>query len=304
MGCGMGKQKTDKGNSQTRGIIQYRGSLKSCNYSCSYCPFSKHPMSDKELGKDKTQWFAFVSSLHEIAARFHICALQVVPYGEALIHPWYWEGLGDLCGISEIEAVGAQTNFSFSLPEALKHFEHTGGKREKLRLWATFHPEMVSVADFVGKCQKVLDEGIIFCVGAVGVPENLTLLQNLREELPREIYLWINKMDGLNRPYSKKEKEGFTVIDPYFAYQLNPVLSDVSQCRGRLFVEGDGKLRTCNISRNWQMAWEELCQAASFPEPECGRRVCSCYLAYGGRADFAYRDVFGDYSVFRVPVEK
>ena len=73
-------------------MILYRGSLKSCNYRCSYCPFSKRAMSKGELEKDEEQWDSFVRSLAEKGHALGVGALMVVPYGEALIHPWYWEG--------------------------------------------------------------------------------------------------------------------------------------------------------------------------------------------------------------------
>ena len=94
-------------------MILYRGSLKSCNYHCSYCPFSKKPLSEKELGKDREQWKAFVETFQAHGRRMRIGALMVVPYGEALIHSWYWEGLARISALPWIEAVGAQTNFSF-----------------------------------------------------------------------------------------------------------------------------------------------------------------------------------------------
>ena len=47
--------------------VLYRGSLKSCNYRCSYCPFSKHPRSERELLKDREQWMRFWPSLLERA---------------------------------------------------------------------------------------------------------------------------------------------------------------------------------------------------------------------------------------------
>ena len=63
-------------------MILYRGSLKSCNYYCSYCPFSKRKISQKELEKDKEQWDAFVMSLTEKGGALGVRALMVVPYGE------------------------------------------------------------------------------------------------------------------------------------------------------------------------------------------------------------------------------
>ena len=44
---------------KARHMILYRGSLKSCNYRCNYCPFSKHPRSERELLRDREQWFRF-----------------------------------------------------------------------------------------------------------------------------------------------------------------------------------------------------------------------------------------------------
>lgn len=101
-------------------MILYRGSLKSCNYSCSYCPFAKHPSSAREMEKDRMDWMKFCKSLEERAEDLGRFALMVVPYGEALIHPWYWEGLAFLSRLKQAEVVGVQTNFSFSAGQAGK----------------------------------------------------------------------------------------------------------------------------------------------------------------------------------------
>ncbi len=281
--------------------LLYRGSLKSCNYRCSYCPFSKRPQSERELAKDREQWLAFMQSFPEIARSHNIRALMVVPYGEALIHPWYWEGLAHISACQEMDAVGAQTNLSFPLPTSLESFLNNGGNLQKLRLWATFHPEMASAEDFAGKCKSLAKSGITFCAGAVGAPENISALQNLRRMLPEETYLWINNMDGLKRPYTPKEQSAFLSIDPYFLRELTPVPANPGKCTGRLFLEGNGRMHTCNISAPHPIGWESLCAGMPFPEPRCGRRLCSCYLAYGGRDDFMNQVLFGPYPIFRIP---
>ena len=298
--------------------VLYRGSLKSCNYHCSYCPFSKNRMNKRELDRDREQWFSFVRNFAEKAGAFGVRALMVVPYGEALIHPWYWEGLAHISACRRTDVVGAQTNASFSIAESLAYFDAYGGVREKLRLWATFHPEMTTVKEFSDRCRELADKGITLCAGAVGVPEHIGLIQKLREELPEDIYLWINKMDGLRRPYTEEEKKAFQKIDPYFSRELVPVLADESKCTERLFVEGDGRLRICNISKVLGVESEMFCQTffsslkAASPtggrgaisvesKQVCGRRVCSCYLAYGGRGDFMNRILFGPYPLFRIP---
>ena len=86
-----------------RKTICYRGSLKSCNYRCSYCPFSKHRASEQELVKDRQSFERFCESIVDRTAQFDIGAVFVVPYGEASIHRWYWEGLGRLAGLDGLE---------------------------------------------------------------------------------------------------------------------------------------------------------------------------------------------------------
>lgn len=280
-------------------MILYRGSLKSCNYRCSYCPFSKHRMSGPELEQDRRQWKRFYESFLERAPSMNIRALMVVPYGEALIHPWYWEGMALLSASDQVDAVGAQTNLSFSVSDVLAQVRQAGGILDKLRLWATFHPEMTSIDDFTEKCRRLAEAGISLCAGAVGVPEHLAKLRELRRKLPSQIYLWINQMDGLKRPYTRQEKEDFQEIDLYFLREQIPAHSNPLLCYNRLFVEGNGGVRTCNISPLLKANWYEL--EHGLPEPECSRKLCSCYLAYGGRQDFMNQILFGPYPLFRIP---
>lgn len=278
-------------------MILYRGGLKSCNYHCSYCPFSKRPMSERELERDRLQWFSFVESFQKKAEAMRIGALMVVPYGEAMIHPWYWEGMAQISALAVTDAVGVQTNLSFSVSEFLAGYGNAGGVTGKLRLWATFHPEMTTVSEFSAKCRELRRKGVRLCAGSVGVPENLPLLQELKQALDG-IYLWVNRMDGLRRNYTQEEREAFLDIDPYFMGELVPVPANAKMCQGRLFVEADGRLRTCNISPVLKENWASL---EAFPVPECSRKQCSCYLAYGGRADFAGHGLFGSYPLFRIP---
>ncbi len=309
----------------TKATILYRGSLKSCNYRCGYCPFSKRRGSRREYDRDREQWLRFVDSLapagddgEKREAVFAgdcvegggedrerpgpprpVGAVMVTPYGEALIHDWYWQGLGRLASGDSLDCVGAQTNLSFSVRESMEEYRRSGGRTGKLRLWATFHPEMISAEEFAMQCRRVREEGASICAGAVGVPENLEAIRRLRRELPEDIYLWVNKMDGLKRPYTDREIQAFQEIDPWFSRELMMVRADASQCRERLFVEAEGSLRRCNISPVTEGNWYE---GQIFQEPPvCGRKRCSCYLAYGGRGDVMNQVLFGPYPVFRIP---
>lgn len=289
----------------SRGTILYRGSLKSCNYHCSYCPFAKHRSLQRERDQDRKEWFRFIESLGDRRVSGDFRALMIVPYGEALIYPWYWEGMAAASRLEGMDAVGAQTNLSFPLEESLAYFEKAGGRAEKLRLWATFHPEMISPEDFGDKCRQVREAGIVLCAGAVGVPEAIGQIRRLRACLPEEIYLWINRMDGLRREYTEEERRAFLELDPYFWRELMPVPADVGQCRGRAFVESNGQRRLCNISRmtveNWYEPEEMTGERDREALLQCGRKRCSCYLAYGGRADVMNSLLFGPYPLFRIP---
>ena len=155
---------------------------------------------------DKEQLFIFIERLEQLKAKG---AVQIVPYGEAMIHSYYWEGLARLSNIQDIEAVGAQSNFSFSVKEMITYYKEKGGQIEKLRLWGTFHPEMPSVERFVEQCEELLRLKVLYSVGVVGDPSRLHEIQQLRERLDSSIYLWINKMDGLGRNYTSNEIQQF-----------------------------------------------------------------------------------------------
>lgn len=278
----------------------YRGSLKFCNYSCSYCPFSKGRFCKQSLLKDKEAFLRFTGQmcLNQCGG-----AVLVVPYGEALIYPYYWEGLAALSQSGQIDAVGAQSNFSFPVKEMLSVYKDHGGVIEKLRLWGTFHPEMTSVEQFAKQCGLLQDEQVLFCAGAVGVPENLEQIRRLRGLLPDFAYLWINKMDGQKRPYTDTEIAAFMEIDAYFWQELKHYKADCRKCVDSLFVEADGTLRRCNVSRqSFGNLYGDFDSGAKGERTtECKSRECSCYLAYCNRTDGTV-PFFSPYPAFRIPV--
>jgi len=283
-----------------KNTILYRGSLKSCNYHCSYCPFAKHHELKQELEKDEKQFMAFCESVTSRAEELSIGAVFITPYGEALIHTWYWEGLALLSKIDSIHQVGVQTNLSFSVQECLSIFSDLQGEKEKLRIWATFHPEMTTIKQFISQCRRLMENEILFSVGTVGVPDNIELIKALRQELPKSIYLWINKMDGLKRPYTSDEINVFMQIDPFFKNELCYPKAFAAMCQNRCFVKADGRLHTCNISKVKTVNWYTGTKEEIF-KPLCSNSKCSCYLAYAGRTDFASKNQFGDYPLFRIP---
>lgn len=274
----------------------YRGSLKSCNYSCSYCPFCKKKGSLHEQQKDKTDFFRFI----EKACKEETVqgAVQIVPYGEALVHSYYWEGLARLSCNPRLDAVGAQSNFSFPVEQMLSYYREQGGITNKLRLWGTFHPEMTSIEQFIQQCRKLALQKISYCVGAVGVPEHIAVIQKLRKALPDSVYLWINKMDGMGRVYTPSEKKAFLAVDSYFELELCRHKSDWELCLDNRFVEADGTMHRCNLDR--QNIGNFYHKSMPDKNPACSRKECSCYLSYCNRKEEALNS-FLPYPAFRIP---
>lgn len=230
----------------------------------------------------------------------------IAPYGEALIHPWYWEALARLTLASSMQAAGCQTNLSFAVKEMLCTFYSCGGEIQKLRLWCTFHPSMTSVDHFATQCELLMEENISFCVGAVGDPGELTHILQLRRRLPHSVYLWINPMDGLDRSYEKEEIEAFSQIDPWFLPGLNGFCADWpgSRCscgKDTLFLNDRGDLFLCN--RNRRRVGNLYQKSLALPEERfCSAPRCDCYLAYCNRSEWEALMPYDIHPCFRIPL--
>lgn len=268
----------------------YRGSLESCNYVCGYCPFSKNPQSSsKELEKDKENLVEFVSALIDKENGIsRECAVQIVPYGEALIHKYYWQEMARLSRSPLIEAVGAQTNLSFDIDTMINTFLENNGIINKLKLWCTFHPSMVTIDKFLSQCNKLLVYNINYCAGATADPGQINNIRILRRCLPDKIYLWVNKLDGLGRRYTNEEIAAFTDIDEYFSLELKHHKSNINKCIDSCFIEAGGAAKRCNI-----------CSPSA--SSVCTRKTCSCYLSYCNQS-LPEMVFFGKYPSFRIPV--
>lgn len=277
--------------------IYYRGSLAFCNYDCSYCPFSKNRESGRQKERDRQQLFRFVRKMAQEAFQGTV---QIVPYGEALIHTYYWQGMAELSTMPGIQAVGAQSNFSFPVRDMFDWFRECGGNLEKLRLWGTFHPEMTSVDAFLRQCGRLREAGVSFCVGAVGVPGHLELLRELRSRLDGSVYFWINKMDGLGRPYTAEERQAWSELDPLFPLELRHIPVDASACEDAVMVRGDGTVWPC-INCHAKMGNLYTDGLSGLAQRICTRRVCGCYLCYGNRRDIQELQIFSPYTAFRIP---
>lgn len=287
---------------KTQGLqVYYRGYLKSCNYACSYCPFSKKKMSERQLMKDREALFRFIDRIGKLeetkGERF---AVQIVPYGEALIHDFYWEAMAKLSCLSCCDAVGCQTNLSFPVEKMISKFSENQGNVEKLRLWCTYHPAMTGKEDFLKQSQSLRDRGVKHCIGAVGNPENIQDIKALRRELPPEIYFWINRMDGLKRQYTSQEKKALEEIDPFFHSELSYPAAACENCKNSWFVQADGRVTPCNLSKSSLGNLYDNEFGSSCKTPGSMSGACKCFLAYCNRLDREENMWFYPYPAFRI----
>lgn len=246
-------------------------------------------MTESQKERDREALWNFIAQMKKENSKH---AVLIVPYGEALVHAYYWRAMAELSQIELLEYIGCQTNFSFPVEKMLGIYEECHGKKEKLRLWCTFHPSMTTIERFVEQCRKLEVAGIAFSVGMVGNPEEIPILLELRKQLPDSIYVWINKMDGRKESYTTEELEIFQKVDPYFPLQMEHRKADLQKCRQSVFYEADGSKYFCNL------------HAASKGKASgngCGRRECNCYLAYSNRTDVEELLFFQPYPAFRIP---
>lgn len=297
--------------------IYYRGHLKSCNYHCEYCPFSKRKATERELKKDKEILKQFIDNI--FSGQIVPTSVLFTPYGEALIHSYYWEEMARLTSLEHMWAVGAQTNLSFSIEKMLELFEKAGGNILKLRLWCTYHPSMTGMDKFLEQCERLDKKGIKFCIGTVGVPENIELITELRRKLPQKIYFWINRMDNLKRTYTEEEKRVFMKIDPYFSLELQEPKAEKTYCMGgeeSVLIDEKGNLYPCHICRNKiGNLYEENRKTEKIKKEKidieeqdmnrnsiCNNRKCNCFLAYANRTDIEKLKLFDVHPSFRIPI--
>ncbi|HEY1187549.1 MAG TPA: STM4011 family radical SAM protein [Gemmata sp.] len=164
--------------------ILYRGPLSSCNYACDYCPFAKRTESGPELAHDRACLERFVGWVRTRTA--DAVGVLFTPWGEALARKWYQSALAELTHLPHVTKAAIQTNISCKLDWVEEC------NKEKLALWCTYHPTETTRERFLAKCRELLERGVRFSVGVVGLKEHFDEVTALRAELPPEVYLWVN----------------------------------------------------------------------------------------------------------------
>ncbi len=279
--------------------VLYRGYLTSCNYGCGYCPFAKRIESRTRLADDRRALKKFEDWI--TGQVHHVWRVLFTPWGEALVRSWYRETITRLTWVDHIESVAAQTNLSCRLDwiEACN--------LDKLALWTTFHPTEVKRSVFVRKLLRLHERGIRVSVGAVAVVEAFEEIEQLRRDLPADLYLWVNPQQPRPRPYSPTELEFLSSIDPHFTITSRAHQTFGQPCRTGLTsftVDGSGDMRRCHfvddvIGSIDQPDWEQ----ALVPRT-CPNRSCRCYLGLAHFEPLGLEQLYGPNLLERIPIRK
>jgi MoaA/NifB/PqqE/SkfB family radical SAM enzyme len=276
--------------------ILYRGPLSSCNYGCAYCPFAKHAETAAELDADRRALERFTDWV--CRRESDRIGILFTPWGEALVRRWYQEALARLTRLPHVTRAAIQTNLSCRL-------DWVGVcDKERLALWATFHPTEVTRERFVEKCWELDGRNVRFSVGAVGLKEHYDEIAALRRELPAHIYLWVNAYKREPHYYTDDDLCRFEAIDTLFPINTRHHPSLGQSCRSGtsvVSVDGDGTLRRCHFVREpIGNIYEEGFERALYDRP-CPNATCGCHIGYVHLDSMRLYDVFGEGVLERIP---
>ncbi|MGW6564191.1 STM4011 family radical SAM protein [Streptomyces sp. NPDC054975] len=274
--------------------ILYRGPLASCDYDCPYCPFAKRRDSRAQLRADRAALERF--SAWVAAQSGDRLRILFTPWGEGLVRSWYRRTLTELSHQPHVERVAIQTNLSCRtewLAEA---------DPRALALWCTYHPGQTPYDRFLAKCRALAARGTRFSVGVVGLPEHREHALRLRDDLPPEVYLWVNAAEG--HTYTDEEAESWTALDPLFPYSRHPHRSGGLPCRtgeSVISVDGDGTVRRCHfVKAELGNLYDGSYRAALRPRA-CPLAVCDCHIGYVHLETLPLYDVFAGGVLERIP---
>jgi MoaA/NifB/PqqE/SkfB family radical SAM enzyme len=273
--------------------LLWRGSLRSCNYACRYCPFAKRRATPRALAADRSALERFV----QFVASMNDWSLEILftPYGEALIWPWYQQALARLSRLPHLRRVAIQTNGS--APADFLADCDLG----RLVLWISWHPSEIARASFTDKVMVLHSAGARLSVGAVAIAAHLPEVEALRRNLPASIPMWINAEKSAR--YDPAAIAGWSTIDPGFPLEANPSPSGGRPCASGesvLFIDAAGTIRRCHFVDHvlGNLYTDDL--TALLAARPCPRARCDCYIGYAHRPELNLRGFYGDDVLCRI----
>lgn len=260
-----------------RYTLVYRCNIKYCNYTCSYCPFSKYTLNENNIEKDKKMFKKFIAFLKSSEDNFKIL---IAPKGEVLGLDYYKNNLTELSNLPNIDELVIQTNLSGDL-NWLKNVD-----RNNLKLWVTYHPHQVKLEKFLLQIEKLINLNVKFSVGTVGIKENINKICALKDKLlniDKSIYLWINAYKDIKDYYSNEDINKLLEIDEYFNINNKNYICDYENCnagKNVFWIEGNGIIHKCYRNNNplGSLYKDKLNSLRDIPMKK--NEICKCYTGY------------------------
>lgn len=275
--------------------ILYRGSLDSCNYDCSYCPFAKKKNTRAELLYDKESLERFTDW---VSTREEQISILLTPWGEGLIRSYYQKSMVALSHFPNVSKIAIQTNLSCSL----SWIDQVN--KDTFALWITYHPGEVSLDKLIEKCLMLKGKGISFSVGVVGLREHFEDIELLKKALS-DSYVWVNSYKKDQNYYSNAEQEWLTSMDTFF-----PINNKVYETKGKLCAAGNtsfsvnerGDVFPCHFIKNklGNIYTDEI-ETVLAPK-KCINDTCKCYIGYINLNELNLDAVYGNQLLERIPL--
>lgn len=276
--------------------ILYRGPLSSCNYACGYCPFAKHQETRAEHQADERALNRFIDWVDTRPA--DRLSVFFTPWGEALIRRRYQQALVRLTQMPHIDKAAIQTNLSCRLDWV------DDCDKQKLGLWATYHPGETDRRKFAARCLDLHRRGVRVSVGVVGMQEHLDEIEAIRAMLPENIYVWVNAYKRVAGYYSDADIARITAIDPLFPINNTRHPSLGKACltgRSVVSVDGDGTMRRCHFVKTPIGNIYDPQFTDALIDRVCTNQTCGCHIGYVHMPDMNLYDVFRDGILERIP---
>ena len=176
--------------------------------------------------------------------------------------------------------------------------------KQKLALWATYHPTQVSRQSFVAKCHSLLERNVRFSAVVVGLKEHLAEIETLRNELPAPVYLWVNAYKRETGYYQAHELQFLTTIDPLFPLNNQSHASFGKSCRtvqAVISVDGTGTIRRCHFIATPLGNIYDANFAETLRARLCSNEACGCHIGYVHLEELRLEEVFGVGILERIP---
>jgi hypothetical protein len=223
--------------------------------------------------------------------------LFFTPWGEGLIRKHYQQALVDLSNMPNVQRVAIQTNVSCTLGWLQK------ANKDKIALWATYHPGQVSRQAFLDKCKQLDAMGVMYSVGIVGFKETIEEIELMRTLLSEERYLWVNALKKRSDYYTAIERDRLVAVDPYVPYNMVHHESKDKACRTGhtvISVDGDGNIYRCHfIKEKLGNIYEDALNTVLKPRL-CTNATCGCHIGYVHMNDLKLYDVYKGRELERV----